>query len=412
MTKQDIKKLKKSIKKKEEQLENEQILISWIKFAYNSMDEELATYLIQKPQKIKPLLGEGENNHLRCTIAMHALAISLFSTECHDVLNDMTNEDIEALSECISIAKEEDAQDSTKLREAIKQRRQNTENSYKDQENKAMISSLNLQLELIENNDWDSAVKELDKWSDAIQNFVRTHKQQAEVEMPKKREEVELLTTDEVKYLTTDELANEMGITVKQLRTFKSHSKNRSGSNFEEYFEKINNRLFFKAKFLEKFKAIYENRDTKRGRKPQNKQNGSLPQPVATKKTETKQTVTTNQQDTSNLLDIKALSAYVNKLVELLNVANNELIAAKTKSQELRNMLATEQDEEKVTKLLSQATQVNADVQQKKQNTNAITEKHNTAQKLLQDYNDAKKLFMDVQQEIKTFMKSTQNQHQ
>ena len=95
-----------------------------------------------------------------------------------------------------------------------------------------------------------------------------------------------------------------------------------------------------------------------------------------------------------------------------MNVANNELVAAKTKSQELRNMLATEQDEEKVTKLLLQATETNADVQQKKQNVNAINEKHNVAQKLLQDYNNAKKLFMDVQQEIKTFMKSTQNQHQ
>ncbi len=394
-----------TISKKEKQLENEQILISQIKFAYNYMNEEIATELIQEPQKIKPLLGEGENNHLRCTIAMHALAISLFNTERHDVLNDMTNEDIEALSECISIAKKENAQDITKLREAIKQRRQNTENSYKDEEtNKAMISSLKLQAELIENEDWDSAVKELDKWSDAIQNFVRTPKQQAEVEMPKKREEVE--------YLTTNELAKRMGITKAQLDTFKSHSKARSGLDFGEYFCKINNRLFFNANFLDEFKAIYKNRDTKPGRKPKNKQNGSLPQPVATKKTETKQTVTTNQQDTSNLLDIKALSAYVNKLVELLNVANNELVAAKTKSQELRNMLATEQDEEKVTKLLSQATQVNADVQQKKQNINAITEKHNTAQKLLQDYNDAKKLFMDVQQEIKTFMKSTQNQHQ
>lgn len=394
MTEQEIK----------QQRENEYTLISLIKIAYNSMDKELATELIQEPQKIKPLLGEGTKNHLRCTIAMHALAISLFEAKCHDVLNDMTNEDIEALSECISIAKKENAQDSTKLREYLKQRWQNTKNSYKDQENEAMIFSLNLQAELIENNDWDSAVKELDKWSDAIQNFVRTPKQQAEVEMPKKREEVE--------FLTTDELAKKMGITKKQLDTFKSHSKARSGLDFGKYFEKINNRLFFNAKFLAEFKAIYENRDTKRGRKPKNKQNGSLPQPVATKKTETKQTVTTNQQDTSNLLDIKALSAYVNKLVELLNVANNELVAAKTKSQELRNMLATEQEEENVTKLLLQATETNADVQQKKQNVNAINEKYNVAQKLLQDYNEAKKLFMDVQQEIKTFMKSTQNQHQ
>lgn len=164
MTKQDITKLKESTVQKEKQLENEQLLISHIKIAYNSMNDELATYLIQKPQKIKPLLGNEKNSLLRCTTAMHALAISLFNTKCHDVLN--------------------------------------------------------------------------------------------------------------------------------------------------------------------------------------------------------------------------------------------------------RNMLATEQDEEKVTKLLSQATETNADVQQKKQNVNAINEKHNTAQKLLQDYNDAKKLFMDVQQEIKTFMKSTQNQHQ
>ena len=379
---------------------------------------------------------------------MHALAIPLFNTKCHDVLNVMTNEDIKALSECISIAKEENAQDITMLREAIEKRRQNTENSYKDQENKAMISSIKLQAELIENKDWDSAVTELDKWSDAIKKFVRTPKQQAEVEMPKKREEVELLTTDEVKYLTTDELAKEMGITETQLHTFKTHSKTRKGLDFGEYFHKENNRLFFKANRLGDFKSIYDNhdtkpgrkpknkqngslpqpnatketkikqtvttnqQDTKPGRKPKNKQNGSLPQPDATKETEIKQTVTTNQQDTSNLLDIKALSAYVNKLVELLNVANNELVAAKTKSQELRNMLATEQDEEKVTKLLLQATETNADVQQKKQNVNAINEKYNVAQKLLQDYNDAKKLFMDAQQEIKTFMKKTQNQHQ
>ena len=397
---------------KKQQLENELTLISLIKFAYNHMNEKTATELIQEPQKIKPLLGKGENNHLRCTIAMHALAIPLFNTKCHDVLNVMTNEDIKALSECISIAKEENAQDITMLREAIEKRRQNTENSYKDQENKAMISSIKLQAELIENKDWDSAVTELDKWSDAIKKFVRTPKQQAEVEMPKKREEVELLTTDEVKYLTTDELAKEMGITETQLHTFKTHSKTRKGLDFGEYFHKENNRLFFKANRLGDFKSIYDNHDTKPGRKPKNKQNGSLPQPDATKETEIKQTVTTNQQDTSNLLDIKALSAYVNKLVELLNVANNELVAAKTKSQELRNMLATEQDEEKVTKLLLQATETNADVQQKKQNVNAINEKYNVAQKLLQDYNDAKKLFMDAQQEIKTFMKKTQNQHQ
>lgn len=406
MTKQDIIKLKESTVQKEKQLANEQFLISQIKIAYNSMNDKLATYLIQKPKKIKPLLGDKKNSLLLCKTAMHALAISLFNTECHDVLNDMTNEDIEALSKCISIAKNYNTPDITKLHEAMEQRRQNTANSYEAQEtNKAMISSLELQAQLIENKDWDSAVKELDKWSDAIQNFVRTPKQQKEeIKMSYKREEVT--------FLTIDELANKMGITKAQLYTFITHSKKRLGLDFEKYFHKTNNRLFFNACSYKEFKAIYENRNTKPGRKPQNKQNGSLSQPVATKKTEIKQTVTTNQQDTSNLLDIKALSAYVNKLVELLNVANNELVAAKTKSQELRNMLATEQDEEKVTKLLLQATETNADVQQKKQNVNAINEKHNVAQKLLQDYNDAKKLFMDVQQEIKTFMKSTQNQHQ
>jgi hypothetical protein len=105
MTKQDIIKLKESTVQKEKQLENEQLLISQIKIAYNSMNDKLATYLIQKPKKIKPLLGNEKNSLLRCTTAMHALAISLFNTECHDVLNDMTNEDIKALSECISIAK-------------------------------------------------------------------------------------------------------------------------------------------------------------------------------------------------------------------------------------------------------------------------------------------------------------------
>lgn len=392
-------------------IKNKTSIIDNIKNAYDSMDIHKAIELIQKPQQIEPLLNldpkqeEKKKIKVRCSIAMHAIVIPLFNTSCQDVLNQMTDKEIAELKKCISIAKKHQNPNLASINRVLEERRSPEQPNYTDTEtNEIMTTSLELQSKIIHNNDWNSATKELDRWSDAIDTFVRGQQK------PK----IEILKDNG--FITIKELARRLNISELVIRKYIEKRRAKNDIQITKMFEMSNRNILFNENFFAEFKTTYETRNTKRGR-PKQKNTPVVNKPKPVTKTESlekqeKQPIIKQAKQKKTLLDIKALSAYINKLVEMLKVATQELDTAKAKSQELRNTLASEQDEKNVTNLLSQVIHANTEVQKKKENLNAITEKYNAAQKLLQEYNEAEKRFNAVQNEIAAFMNVAQNQHQ
>ncbi|MBO4683282.1 MAG: hypothetical protein J5611_01740 [Alphaproteobacteria bacterium] len=196
------------------------------KTAGGNVDVSIVLDLIMSPSKLIGLLeiesanakqNKGTKHQLKCLYALHAILLALGDQDCADVLNQMSDNEIAELQECIALVKRHPCPNKALLNTYLQQRfaREQEKLSANDRlVNTAMIYTLQIALRVADS--WDRAVANLHKWSDAIAAFEREPiliQQEPEVAQPTKED-----------FWTYGELAQKLGFpSVKVLQIKKQH---------------------------------------------------------------------------------------------------------------------------------------------------------------------------------------------
>ena len=140
----------------------------------DGLDSASARGVVKQPQLIKPYLSLRKGCGLPCFYLLHIILLTLDLTfdkamvdkGRSEILNEMSDEDIAVLKECIVIAKSKnkyDVAEATKLVE-----------NKKRAKDPFMLVSAKITLAVAEL--WDDAVRALNAWDNATMNFVRVIK--------------------------------------------------------------------------------------------------------------------------------------------------------------------------------------------------------------------------------------------
>lgn len=339
------------------------------------LDSQTALNLIKKPNLIIGLI-DGTHN-FKCLYALHAIVITLISSNCADILNDMSDENIATLKKCISIAKKYDQQDVKTLNDQIAQRKKKTKGlSAEEQlENRHMIQALCIAAKVNDGLFWADSIKELNKWSTAIDNFVRTPR-------PQKKPEIQTPKQKSSEYWTIKQLAQQLG--GEKEYNIRNHItpylKGKKTGPISDWFVSKDGKIVFKSEHLSEYKAAL---DERKGKTTQPTQ-----KPIQLK----------------NMLDVKAFIALVKALQKQEEQMFQKLKSAKEAVEHLRDKIANETNDNELTKLLDSAVARNKEYMEIKKEYYSLSQRHQQAVQLHQEYMAAEQKFKDTQSAVKSFM--------
>lgn len=182
---------------------------------WTKSDIEGARKLIQNPYIIYNLIQNNPINNaheLKCFYAMHALLLMLIDDECTDILNQMSEDSINMLKQCLTIAKKHPHPNIKDIEKVLKERSaaKYVKNAYDRWINENMIKSLNVSKNV--HYLWDKANTELQKWFDIVAVFKR-----ADIEKVSETTETTdtaqkpIVSIQNVELWTIDELAKKLG---------------------------------------------------------------------------------------------------------------------------------------------------------------------------------------------------------
>ena len=144
----------------------------------SDFDATRARNFIIHPELILGLIDKSAC-YIKCPYAMHAILLALVGENSTDILNDMSDNTIATLKQCIIIAKKMPRLNIRKIKAAIKANQvkihDNKTPPAECTECKRVIKTLMVS-EHINGLLYEDAVSELQKWSDAIDNFQRSQK--------------------------------------------------------------------------------------------------------------------------------------------------------------------------------------------------------------------------------------------
>lgn len=351
------------------------------KTAMGNVDVSIALDLIMSPSKLIGLLeiesanekqNKGTKHQLKCLYALHAILLALGDQDCADVLNQMSDNEITELQECIALVKRHPCPNKALLNTYLQQRfaREQEKLSANDRlVNTSMIYTLQIALRVADS--WDRAVANLHKWSDAIAAFEREPiltQQEPEVAQPTKED-----------LWTYGELAQKLGFPSVQFLQNKKHHfiqrcKDASVVNkLKSWFVCQNGGkpALFKAEHFEELRALFANAAKTNSDKATAQADCSA---VAIAKLAQIKSV-------NGLVDMIAFEKYLLCLKQLWQDAQQEL---KTVEAEYDNTM-TKITKTKVAKrgaLLQQAMQLNDVIAQRQETVGRATKRFETAKSL------------------------------
>jgi len=145
--------------------------------ALEKMDEvKMQELLLTQVDVISDLSQKQDKVAINCFWVLHAIFIALISVDCSDVLNKMSDANINKLKNTIKIASERKALDEAFIEGQIASvKADNSAPSSDTGRTKGVkLASLELSKTLAKKTDWSDAVSELNRWANAIDNFKRT----------------------------------------------------------------------------------------------------------------------------------------------------------------------------------------------------------------------------------------------
>ena len=393
--------------------------------ALTQIDETKARDIIKHSGALCHLINRKADEGITCRYAVHAMVIALKNADCKSILNDMTDDEILAWGICIEIAKshaypEQKEIDSVsrltrEYREKLESH-QTTDRSGVDSNGNAIYVKRDLtqdEMELIKRKlrtwsiyeqiipqeTWNKAVAELERWADAIDTFKR-EPQQISTESAKTAE------TDEL--WTMDQLAEFLGITKAQVI-----HKNKSVPADKKalWFDGNTRSRRFISKYKDEYKAWSDARANENKAKKTAKPVVTKPDPKPAK-----------QHSKKTMLDVRAMDAFLAKLVEMCEKARSDKEAAEQKREAVAAQITAaaqntaNTDERKIEKLTKKLVKLNAEIKQHR----SVVEHLERAQSLVDKKNqaldaknaaaralrDAEESFNSVVEEIAAFIES------
>ncbi|MBE6458129.1 MAG: hypothetical protein E7011_04995 [Alphaproteobacteria bacterium] len=313
--------------------------IAHVVHALSNLDNTVARKLIQHPQQIKTLIS-GEHN-LQCPYALHAITMALVSDNCHSILTEMSDSDIATLRSCLELAQQRAPLPSTIIQENIRKRQNKLEtltNQAERTECKHMLNSLNISAMVNTPTFWNDSINELKKWTMATQKHTENTKPHTPAPVK------------DAGYLTLTQLAKQFGVLRYQIcNHIAPYLNGKKQGPIAEWFTEHNGVISLDTKHLEDYKKAFASRNCR------------VAKTTGTSK-KTRQSTSSKQSTPRTLVDLQALTTYVNKLKELLDRATQEHQIHKEKSKNLRTAIAQEESERNISRLLTEITTVNNQV--------------------------------------------------
>ena len=356
-----------------------------------------ARELIKNPCDLRTLINKETG--LTCIYAMHAIAFALVGENCAEILNEMTDAGIAILKQCISDAKKIKRPniDSVEMYRSARLEMQKTHKNIINTEtgetremtsheiwvNDQELKSLFVYTKVYDW--WDDAVVQLDIWSNAIDNFVRTVPEKIEQQPQQMAPAPAPVATESAapakKLLSTDELMKLLGIKKGKFQQTNRQMTKEQDTIWFTCRRGVNRK--FRVKFLEEYTAWFKSVK------------------VPAQKTSVKP-VAKQPRKISNMLDVKALEAALAAIVEMGKNSGKELNTATSMRKAVQDAIFNETDEDKIAKLSAELTHTNDIVKEKK----SVYEQFNRANDLYTKLCRAQKSLNNIANEVSMFIES------
>lgn len=422
----------------------EEILVALKEFNADKARDILQHSISSIEYLIKPKAkADRLTSPLTCKYALHAVLAPLVSEKCHDVLDNMNDEDIQTLKKCISIAKfyprpskSGNDSDIATTEEKINTRKEILHVSsggsvvpieHALSENQIIVLKRELKVYQLEkefteeeNTDkkqasefWSDAIAELDRWFNAIETYKRTSKYvplATEVLDDKKGEPKaeKILIKDQDLLLTIKQVAERLGTTPQKVYAHISrclNGKNQdSAAKVKEYFvfttkEGKKQVQALRESCFEEYKKLFAS-IRKYNRKPK----AIEQQPVVQPKVE--KTAKPQNVAHKDYTDVKAAEAIVKALKAMLEEAIAKTESSKAKRNDIIAQMQNESDTVKFDALTDQVKQVNTEVAEAEKEQEAINFLVEQGKQKIKTVQDAESALLAAQADLFAFIDS------
>lgn len=324
--------------------------------ALSNFDASKARKFIMSPKTIMDFIT-GQHN-IACPYLLHAILMALANENHYQILNEMSDSDIEILKQCVDfVTKRKFSIDPTIINAQIETRKNKQLTLSVNQllDNELVITSLMISRKVISS--WSDADRVLKQWADAIETFTKvktnTHTQTnpTHVAETKSNEPGDLLNYKQLaKQLGNVKEINVYNHITRQIFGARSrllHEKNQNNiSEIRNWFVKIKRGCYvtymLHAEHFDEYKQLFEQRTTRTKKHP--------------------------VDDSKHLtqLDIKSAETSLAALVKLYDQAAQDLDTLVQKRQFIQQSIATETDEDKIDEMSIMLKDINDKVKNKR----------------------------------------------
>ena len=137
--------------------------------AFENKNADVALGMLKQPSVLGRLMRADKKRDIVCFYALHAVLLLVKDKDCNEVLQQMSDADIEDLKLLLRIAKSRNCPDQDKTLDYLSSML--VKFGKGDVVSDTMIISVRLYLDV--SHVWEKSVVELDKWTDAVNSFVR-----------------------------------------------------------------------------------------------------------------------------------------------------------------------------------------------------------------------------------------------
>lgn len=367
-----------------------------------SLDTKMAReLLVTKTYDIFNLAQDNEKHELKCFYALHAILLALVSEERNNILNEMSDAGIDTLKKCIVIAKKR-MRPNVKIVKDKRDMRSNeiamgiAQNSVV---NNGMIKTAQIALNV--GAFWNEAIAELQKWSDAVDNYKKTRLEKSVEpinQITVSQSDDNSKTKEEVELWTTDMLAEKLGCKSKgSFHTKKSeiikNNANRADEINSWFIIRWHRPALFKAEFFDKLQKLWV-KGAKQ--KPVKKVKEKVP---ATKPVVNKEEKQKPIKQPKTLSDVKALEAYIAALQTLSDNAGKAVKSSEDAYADAMQKVTNAKPADR-RELLERALKANDKIAEDQATFDEFKQRLDTANKLLQDKKRAEEKLRSVNAEI------------
>lgn len=217
--------------------------------AFENKNADVALDMLKQPSVLGRLMRADKKRDIVCFYALHAVLLLVKDKDCNAVLQQMTDTDIEDLKLLLRIAKSRSCPDQDRTLDYLSSML--VKFGKGDVVSDTMIISVRLYLDV--SHVWEKSVVELDKWTDATDNFVR-------------------VVNLNQRWWTIKELADKLSFSTVNAFYIRKSCLKKKHSEIEKWFVNFGNQgKMFDSEHFDEFKKLLEDKPNIKSTKVQKK---------------------------------------------------------------------------------------------------------------------------------------------